>query len=192
MVSWPIYVCMWRMHSTHHGVTIMTTSVFKYYFSNTWTGLDYSGVSLCSLGVEIELFSYMNHGSCSGPLIYNGILNPLCTVSEFCLDSINPLTIQFQYLELFSPFLLIVRYPAGDRKWVILFGALNHFKNMTRLSISLIIWLLGFSIADIIDSSFNDTVVDLLSGGGREGSCCNLKEYLKLQHSSKDSRMNWE
>ena len=34
------------------------TSVFKYYFSNTWTGLGCSGVSLCSLGVEIELSSY--------------------------------------------------------------------------------------------------------------------------------------
>jgi len=29
--------------------------------------------------------------------------------------------------------------------------------------------LLGFSIADIIDSSFDDIVVDLLSGGGGEG-----------------------
>jgi len=29
--------------------------------------------------------------------------------------------------------------------------------------------LLGFSIADIIDSSFDDTVVDLSSGGGGEG-----------------------
>ena len=166
--------------------------MFKYYFSNTWTDLGCSGVLLCSLGVEIELFPYMNYGSCSGPLTYNSILNPLCTVSEFCLDSINPLTIQFQYLELFSSFLLMVWYPVGGRKWVILFGALNHFKNMTRLSISLIIWLLGFSIADIIDSSFDDTVVDLLSGGGREGSCYNLKEYLRLQHSSKDLRMNWE
>jgi len=33
-------------------------SVFKYYFSNTWTGLGCSGVSLCSLGVKIELSPY--------------------------------------------------------------------------------------------------------------------------------------
>jgi len=32
--------------------------VFKYYFSNTWTGLGYSRVSLYSLGVEIEVFPY--------------------------------------------------------------------------------------------------------------------------------------
>jgi len=32
--------------------------VFKYYFSNTWTGLGCSGVLLCSLGVEIELSPY--------------------------------------------------------------------------------------------------------------------------------------
>jgi len=58
----------------------------------------------------------MNHGLCGGPPAYNGILNPLHTVSEFCLDLINPLTIQFQYLELFSPFLLMVWYPVGGRK----------------------------------------------------------------------------
>ena len=34
------------------------TSVFKYYFSNTWTSLGCSRVSLCSLGVEIELSPY--------------------------------------------------------------------------------------------------------------------------------------
>jgi len=34
------------------------TSVFKYYFSNTWTGLGSSRVFLCSLGVEIELSPY--------------------------------------------------------------------------------------------------------------------------------------
>jgi len=28
---------------------------------------------------------------------------------------------------------------------------------------------LGFSVADIMDSSFDDAVVDLLSGGGGEG-----------------------
>jgi len=47
------------------------------------------------------------------------------TVSEFCLDSINPLIIQFQYLELFSPFLLIVQYPAGGRKQTTLFSAVK-------------------------------------------------------------------
>ena len=101
--------------------------------------------------------------------MYNGILNPLHTVSEFCLDSINPLIIQFQYLELFSPFLLIVRYPAGGRKQTTLFGALNCFRNTMRLLISSIIWLLGFSVTDIIDPLFDDTVVDLSSGGGGEG-----------------------
>jgi len=35
--------------------------------------------------------------------------------------------------------------------------------------ISSIIWLLGFSVADIMNSLFDDIVVDLLSGGGREG-----------------------
>ena len=81
----------------------------------------------------------MNHGSCGGPLVYNGILNPLHTVSEFCLDSINPLIIQFQYLELFSLFLLIVQYPTGGRKQTTLFGALNRFRNTIRLLISSII-----------------------------------------------------
>jgi len=78
----------------------------------------------------------MNHGLCGGPLAYNGILNLLRTISEFSLDLINPLTIQFQYLELFSLFLLMVQYPAGGRKQVTLFGALNHFRNVTRLLIS--------------------------------------------------------
>ena len=110
----------------------------------------------------------MNHGSCGSPLAYNSILNLLCTVSKFCLDLINPLTIQFQYLELFSLFLLIVQYPAGGRKRAMLFSALNHFKNAMRLLISSIIWLLGFSIANVMDSSFDDTVVDLSSGGGEE------------------------
>jgi len=36
------------------------TSVFKYYFSNTWTGLDCSRVLLCSLGVGIEVSSYIH------------------------------------------------------------------------------------------------------------------------------------
>ena len=81
----------------------------------------------------------MNHSSCGGPPAYNSILNPLHTVSEFCLDSINPLMIQFQYLELFSLFLLMVQYPAGSRKRTTLFGALNHFRNAMRLLISSII-----------------------------------------------------
>ena len=110
----------------------------------------------------------MNHSLCGGPPAYNGILNPLYTVSEFCLDSINPLIIQFQYFELFSLFLLIVQYPVGGRKWTTLFGALNHFKNTMRLSISSIIWLLGFFVTDIMDSLFDDTVVDLSSGGSEE------------------------
>ena len=46
-----------------------------------------------------------------------------------------------------------------------------------RLLISLTIWLLGFSVADIIDSSFDDAVVDLLSGGGGEG-------HIKITSSS--------
>jgi len=81
----------------------------------------------------------MNHGSCGGPPAYNGILNPLYTISEFCLDLINPLTIQFQYLKLFSLFLLMVQYPAGGRKQMTLFSTLNCFRNMIRLLISLII-----------------------------------------------------
>jgi len=36
---------------------------------------------------------------------------------------------------------------------------------------------LGFSVADIIDSSFDDAVVDLLSGGGGEG-------HIKITSSS--------
>jgi len=78
----------------------------------------------------------MNHGSCGGPPAYSGILNPLHTVSEFCFDLSNPLTIQFQYLELFSLFLLMVWYPAGGKKQVMLDGALNRFKLVMRLSIS--------------------------------------------------------
>jgi len=81
----------------------------------------------------------MNHGSCGGPLAYNSILNSLHTVSEFCLDLINSLMIQFQYLELFSLFLLMVQYPAGGRKQTTLFGALNCFRNAIRLLISSII-----------------------------------------------------
>jgi len=88
-------------------------------------------------------------------------------VSEFCLDSINPLTIQFQYLELFSPFLLMVRYPAGGRKQVTLFGALNRFRNVMRLSISSDNCMLGFSDAETIDSLL-DVVADPLSCGGGE------------------------
>ena len=63
----------------------------------------------------------------------------------------------------------MVRYPAGSRKRMTLFGILNHFRNVIRLLISLIIWLLGFSIADIMDSLFDDIVVDLSLGGGGEG-----------------------
>ena len=39
---------------------------------------------------------------------------------------------------------------------------------MTKLLISSTIWLLGFSVADIIDLLLDDAVVDLLSGGGKE------------------------
>jgi len=119
----------------------------------------------------------MNYGLCGGSPAYNGILNPLHTVSKFCLDLINPLIIQFQYLKLFSPFLLMVQYPAGGRKQMTLFGALNCLRNIIRLLISLIIWLLGFSIADIMDSLFDDIVVDLSSGGGGEG-------HIKMTSSS--------
>jgi len=45
----------------------------------------------------------------------------------------------------------------------------ESFRNMMRLLISLTIWLLGFSVADIIDSLLDDAVVNLLSGSGREG-----------------------
>ena len=138
----------------------------------------------------------MNYSSCSGPLAYNGILNPLCTVSEFCLDLINPLTIQFQYLELFSSFLLMVWYPAGGRKWVTLFSTLNHFRNVIRLSISLIIWLLGFSIADIMDSSFDDIVVDLSSDGSGKShikmtSFSSLFYFGKTISLTRGKEMNW-
>jgi len=37
------------------------TSVFKYYFSDTWTGLGCSGASLCSSRVEIELSPYIKY-----------------------------------------------------------------------------------------------------------------------------------
>jgi len=57
-----------------------------------------------------------------------------------------------------------------------LFSALNHFRNIIRLLISSIIWLLGFSVADIMNLLFDDIVVDLLSGGGREG-------YIKMTFS---------
>jgi len=50
-----------------------------------------------------------------------------------------------------------------------LFSALNCFRNIIRLLISLIIWLLGFSVADIMDLLFDDIVVDLSSGSSREG-----------------------
>ena len=110
----------------------------------------------------------MNHGSCGGPPAYSGILNPLHTVSEFCFDLSNPLMIQFQYLELFSPFLLMVWYPAGGRKWVTLDGALNCFKLVMRLSISSDNCVLGFSDAEAIDSLLDNMVVDLLFGDGEK------------------------
>ena len=50
-----------------------------------------------------------------------------------------------------------------------LLSALNRFRNIIRLLISLIIWLLGFSVADIMDLLFDDIVVDLSSGSSREG-----------------------
>ena len=47
------------LHSKCQGLCDWSyTSVFKYYFSNTWTGLGCSRVLLCSLGVEIELSPY--------------------------------------------------------------------------------------------------------------------------------------
>jgi len=52
------------LHSKCQGLCDRSyTSVFKYYFSNTWTGLGCSGVSLCSLGVEIELSPYNYHST---------------------------------------------------------------------------------------------------------------------------------
>ena len=36
--------------------------MFKYYFSNTWTGLGRSRALLCSSGVEIELSPYIDGG----------------------------------------------------------------------------------------------------------------------------------
>ena len=51
------------------------TSVFKYYFSNTWTGLGYSRVLLCSLGVEIELSPYKPPSSSCTKHI-----SPTCTI----------------------------------------------------------------------------------------------------------------
>ena len=80
----------------------------------------------------------------------SGILNPLHTVSEFCFDSSNPLTIQFQYLELFFLFLLMVWYSAGGKKRVTLDGALNRFKLVMRLSISSDNYILGFLDAETI------------------------------------------
>ena len=139
----------------------------------------------------------MNYSSYGSPPAYNGILNPLYTVSKFCLDSINLLIIQFQYLELFSPFPLMVQYLVDGRKRVTLFGALNCFRNITRLSISSTIWLLGFLVADIMDSSFDDIVVDLSSGGGREGhikmtsSFSSLFSFREIVGLTYGREMNW-
>ena len=88
----------------------------------------------------------MNHGSCGGLLAYSGILNPLCTVSEFCFDLSNSLMIQFQHLELFSLFRLIVWYPAGSEKWVTLDGACKgdwsgRLQEIPQLIIIYEIWL---------------------------------------------------
>ena len=47
------------LHSLYQGQCDRSyTSVFKYYFSNTWTGLGHFRVSLCSSGMEIELSPY--------------------------------------------------------------------------------------------------------------------------------------
>ena len=47
---------------------------------------------------------------------------------------------------------------------------------MMRLLISLTNWLLGFSDANIINSLLDDTVVDLLTGGGK-------KRYINMTSS---------
>ena len=48
---------------------------------------------------------------------------------------------------------------------------------MTKLLIFSTIWLLGFSVADIIDLLLDDAVVDLLSDGGKE-------RHIKITSSS--------
>jgi len=56
--------------------------------------------------------------------------------------------------------------------------------------------LLGFSVADIMDSLFDDAVVDLLSGGGGEGcikitssSSFSLGETVGLTHGREINRL---
>ena len=50
------------LHSKCQGLCDWSyTSVFKYYFSNTWTGLGRSGALLCSSRVKIELSPVRGH-----------------------------------------------------------------------------------------------------------------------------------
>ena len=56
--------------------------------------------------------------------------------------------------------------------------------------------MLGFSVADIMDSLFDDAVVDLLSGGGGEGcikitssSSFSLGETVGLTHGREINRL---
>ena len=77
--------------------------------------------------------------------------------------------IQFQYLELFSPFLLMVWYSADGKKQITLDGALNCFKNIMRLSTSSDNCMLGFSDTKTIDLLLDSVVVDLSSCRGGDG-----------------------
>ena len=139
----------------------------------------------------------MNHGLYGSPPAYSGILNPLHTVSKFCFDLSNPLTIQFQYLELFSSFLLMVWYPVGGKKRVTLNGALNHFKLVMWLSISFDNCILGFSDAETIDSLLDDIVVDLSLGSGGEdcikiiSSSFSLFYFWETIGLTREREMNW-
>jgi len=63
------------------------TSMFKYYFSNTWTGLGCSGVSLCSLGVEIELSSYIHPSFKIATSQSNGLR--MKNVAELCVPDVS-------------------------------------------------------------------------------------------------------
>ena len=58
-----------------------------------------------------------------------------------------------------------------------LFGALNRFRNVMRLSISSNNCMLEFLDAETIDSLLDDAVVDLLSCGSGEG-------HIKMTSSS--------
>ena len=142
----------------------------------------------------------MNHGLYSGPLAYNSILNSLHTVSEFYLDLINPLTIQLQYLELFSLFLLMVWYPEDSKKQIILDGTLNCFRKLMRLLTSFTSWILGFSNTDIIDSLLDDIVVDLLLGSGGERhinitfsflTLFSFREIVSLTYRRDENQLVW-